>query len=107
MKLFSAMKPCLNNMSAAKCYKAITITRWLLFIIILEKTTINICWFCFLAKGNIYNVYSEFLHAFFGYASLFFGGCWELLILAIDPNVTAMTVMYDLYLVLSSSESNA
>lgn len=43
MKLFSAIKPCLNNLSAAKCYKARTITRWLLFIIFLEKATINIC----------------------------------------------------------------
>lgn len=41
MKLFSALKPRLNNTSAAKRWKARTITRCLLVIIFLEETALK------------------------------------------------------------------
>lgn len=75
MKLFSALKPRLNNTSAAKCYKARTVTRWLLFIIFLEKTAINICRFPPFSLGKCSYVF------WFSYfvLSLHFSGWWDII----------------------------
>lgn len=65
MKLFSAVKPEVSNMFTAKCYKARTITRWLLFIIFLENTAINICMLSVLFFSILKLFFFRFVFGFF------------------------------------------
>lgn len=110
MKLFSAIKPCLNNMSAAKCYKAITITRWLLFIIFMEKTAINMCRFLLFSLWKyLYLLYLFWFSACllcFVYVSLHLSG-WRDIIDSCYWSKCGNSDFVILYLFLSSFESNA
>lgn len=92
-------------MSAAKCCKARTITRWLLFIIFLEKTSINkymLVFALWLMKVIIFMYFLFFLFSLCLFCLVYVFSCSSvagtLLICAIDPNVAAMTVILCLVL---------